>query len=143
MRGAKGFTLIEVMITVAIVAILASIAWPSYQNYLQRSRRSEAQTLMLTVVNRQQQYLLDARQYTDVIGAGGLGISSQGWDCSANGAKTCSNLYYDVTVALVAGPPPQFTVTGTAKGGQAVDGVLNYASTGTKSRMVSSVDKGW
>lgn len=143
MRSAKGFTLIEVMIVVVIIGILASVAWPSYQSYLQRSRRAEAQTLMLTIVNRQQQFLLDARQYTDVIGAGGLGIATQGWDCTGNGSKTCSNAYYDVTVALDAGPPPGFTVTGTAKGTQTTDGVLNYVNTGIKSRVVSGVDKGW
>jgi|SRR5688500_1585772 len=145
MRRAAGFTLIEVMITVAIVAILASIAWPSYQGYLQRSRRSEAQSLMLSIVNKEQQYLLDARQYTDVIGAGGLGIASQGWDCTVNGAKTCSNTFYDVVVTLQAGPPPAFTVTGTPKvsSTQNGDGTLNFASSGVKTRMVSSVDKGW
>ena len=143
MRRAKGFTLIEVMITVVIVAILASVAWPSYQSYLQRSRRSEAQQLMLSIVNKEQQYLLDARQYTDVIGAGGLGISTQGWDCTVNGAKTCSNMYYDVVVALQPGPPPAFTVTGSPKITQGVDGTLNFASSGAKTRMVSGVDKGW
>jgi type IV pilus assembly protein PilE len=143
MRRAAGFTLIELMITVAIVAILASIAWPSYQSYLQRSRRSEAQQLMLTIVNRQQHYLLDARQYTDVLGAAGLGVATDGWDCTGDSGKTCANTFYDVEVTLNAGPPPSFTVTGTAKGTQASDGVLNIASTGTKSRMVSGVDKGW
>ena len=143
MYRARGFTLIEVMIVVAIVAILASVAWPSYQSYLQRSRRSEAQTLMLTIVNKQQHYHLDARQYTDVIGAGGLGISTQGWDCTADAAKTCKNTYYDVTVTLDAGPPPGFTVSAAPKGTQTTDGSLSYVSTGTKARMVSGVDKGW
>jgi type IV pilus assembly protein PilE len=143
MQQAKGFTLIELMITVVIVAILASVALPSYQSYLQRSRRSEAQQMMLSIVNRQQQYLLDARQYTDVIGAGGLGIATQGWDCTLDAAKTCSNAYYDVTVTLNAGPPPTFSVTGTPKITQSADGTLTFLSTGGKTRMVSGVDKGW
>jgi type IV pilus assembly protein PilE len=145
MRQAKGFTLIELMITVVIVAILASAAWPSYQGYVQRTRRAEAQTLMLEVVNKEQQYLLDARQYTDVLGVGGLAITQQGWDCTQNANKRCANAFYDVTVTLNAGPPPSFTVTGTPKlaSTQNGDGTLTFVSTGGKTRMVSGVDKGW
>jgi len=143
MRAARGFTLIELMIAVVIVAILAAVAWPSYQAYVQRGKRSEAQQLMLSIVNREQQFLLDARQYTDVLGAGGLGLTSQQWDCTGNANKTCSNPAYDITVALVAGPPPAFTVTGTPKGNQAEDGVLTMTSAGQKSRVVGGVDKGW
>lgn len=138
-----GFTLIELMIVVVVIGILASIAWPSYQEYLKRSRRSDAQTLMLSISSKQQQYMLDARQYTDTVGAGGLSISSQGWNCGANGNKTCSNAYYDVSVTLQAGPPPGFTVVGTPKDTQVSDGILSYAHTGTKTRMVSGTDKGW
>jgi type IV pilus assembly protein PilE len=145
MRKARGFTLIELMITVVIVAILASVAWPSYQNYLKRSRRAEAQSLMLAIVNKEQQYLLDARQYTDVLGAGGLAIAQQGWDCTLNTSKTCANAFYDITVTLNAGPPPSFTVAGTPKvaSNQNGDGTLTFVSTGGKTRMVSGVDKGW
>jgi len=145
MRKARGFTLIELMITVVIVAILASVAWPSYQSYVQRSRRADAQSLMLAIVNKEQQYLLDARQYTDVLGAGGLAIAQQGWDCTQNASKTCANAFYDITVTLNAGPPPFFTVTGTPKaaGNQTVDGTLTFVSTGGKTRMVGGVDKGW
>ncbi|NCC41543.1 MAG: prepilin-type N-terminal cleavage/methylation domain-containing protein [Gammaproteobacteria bacterium] len=59
----SGFTLIELMITVAIVGILASIAYPSYQQYTTRASRSEAQQFMLEVSNRQELYLLNNRRY--------------------------------------------------------------------------------
>jgi type IV pilus assembly protein PilE len=43
----KGFTLIEVMIVVAIVGILAAVAYPSYQDHVRKSRRAEAQSALM------------------------------------------------------------------------------------------------
>ena len=143
MRGSKGFTLIELMIVVVIIGILASIAWPSYQEYIKRSRRSDAQSLMLSISSKQQQFMLDRRQYTDLVGAGGLNISTQGWNCTVDTNKTCANGSYNVKVDLVAGPPPSFNVVGTPTGSQAGDGTLNYSGSGAKSRMVGTTDKGW
>lgn len=48
-RGSRGFTLIELMITVAIIGILASIAYPGYQRYVQDARRAEAKSALLEV----------------------------------------------------------------------------------------------
>src|SRR6266704_1318683 len=60
---ASGFTLIEVMIVVAVVAILTTVALPSYSNYLARVNRSAAEQFMLDVANRQEQFLLDQHAY--------------------------------------------------------------------------------
>lgn len=62
-RSNRGFTLIEVMIVVVIVAILASVAFPSYQAYVDRSNRLAAQQFMLEVANRAEEYRLDRRVY--------------------------------------------------------------------------------
>jgi type IV pilus assembly protein PilE len=59
----KGFTLIEVMITVAIVGILASIAYPSYTDFILRSNRAEAQRELLRFANAQEQVFSDRRKY--------------------------------------------------------------------------------
>ena len=58
-----GFTLIEVMITVAVIAILAAIALPSYIDYITRSKLVEAKTNLSDMRTRLEQYFLDNRSY--------------------------------------------------------------------------------
>ena len=135
MKKHLGFTLIELMIVITILAILASVGYPAYQNQMRKGRRSEAQQLMLDVANRQEQYLLDARQYADEFTD--LGISSDSFSCTAS---TCSNSYYDVTMTESDGPPPTFTITATAKGAQTEDGNMTLNNTGAKTLDGSS---GW
>jgi type IV pilus assembly protein PilE len=65
MKINKGFTLIELMITIAIIGILAAIAYPSYTIYVAESARAEAHTSLLRASNLQEQYYLDNRGYTE------------------------------------------------------------------------------
>jgi type IV pilus assembly protein PilE len=62
-----GFTLIELMISVAIVGILAAVAFPSYTRYVVKGNRSAAQGFMFSLANKQEQYLLDNRQITTTV----------------------------------------------------------------------------
>src|SRR5260370_36425527 len=59
----RGFTLIELMIAVAIVAIIAMIAIPSYTAQIVKGRRSAAEAFLMDIAQREQQYLLDVRGY--------------------------------------------------------------------------------
>lgn len=54
--GENGFTLIELMITVACVAILAAIAYPNYSEYMLRARRTDAKNALLEVAGRQERF---------------------------------------------------------------------------------------
>lgn len=64
-RRRNGFTLMEVLITVAIVGILGAVAYPSYSNYVIKSKRAEPQKELLQLANLMEQYYIDQRTYTD------------------------------------------------------------------------------
>lgn len=74
-RRMTGFTLIEVMITVAIIGILSAVALPSYQSYIQKSRRTEARTILMDAASKQEQYILNFRTYTTSMTALGYAAS--------------------------------------------------------------------
>lgn len=59
----RGFTLVELLVTVAIVAILFAIALPGYSYFMKKSRRGDAEASMMDIAQREQQYLNDVRAY--------------------------------------------------------------------------------
>jgi len=142
-RRANGFSLIELMVVVAVVSILAMVAIPSYQNYNKKANRSQASQMLLAIQSREEQYLLDARAYTNVLGSSGLNIVQDQWSCSPGTATTCTNNFYTVSVTVVAGTPPSYTVTAVPIAGkyQESDGTLTLTSAGVRSR--SAGDGKW
>jgi len=119
MRKQNGFSLIELLIVIVIVGILAGIALPSYRQYVIRSNRRAAQTSMVDILSREQQYFAANRAFAD---DGDLGYVLPD-DVSEN---------YTFDIDLDAGPPPTFTITFTPIGGQAGDGDLTLNAEGEK-----------
>lgn len=123
MRNLRGFTLIELMISVAIVGVLVAIAYPSYTNSLIKGNRANAKSFLLEVAQKQQQFLLDNRAY--------------GTDAEIKALlaepKEFTN-FYTLTVTPIPGPPPGFTAKATpiASKRQAPDGWLQIDNTGKK-----------
>ena len=109
MRGKEGVTLIEVMIVVAIVGLLAAIAIPAYDNYITRSRRSDAFTALETIRAAQEMYRAERGFYSGAIGS--LSGCSTGM---AGDNYTIENLNR-------GNPPTTYTIEATAKNKQAGD----------------------
>ena len=120
----SGFTLVELMIVVTVIAIISAIALPFYRNYIIKSHRTAVQSFMLSIASREEQYFLDAQQYISTLGSGGLNLSTPN---EVTG-------YYTVSVTLNAGPPPGYTITSAPVAGstQASDGTLTLDNTGAK-----------
>jgi len=137
MKKALGFTLIEIIVVVAVIGILAAIAIPSYQQHLRKGRRANAEAFLSDVASRQQQYLLDARGYA----LGATAIADLGM-----GLPNDVSNFYTVTVTPAAATvPPTFKATATpfAGGVQEPDGVLAIDESGAKTRFIGGTDHGW
>lgn len=104
-----GFTLIELMITVAVVAILSAIAYPSYQEYVLRSRRVEAQSLLGEAAARQERWRAQNGGYTSSV----ANLRLPRGDKSENG-------HYTLTMATAANDGG-YTLKATRTGRQASD----------------------
>jgi type IV pilus assembly protein PilE len=116
-QRAAGFTLAELMITVAIAALLLVVAVPSYQAQVQKSRRTEARTALLDLAGREERWFSSNNAYTNV--PANLGYLS---------FTPVGSGYYNVAIVVVAAnpanvPPTQagYTITATPIGIQAQD----------------------
>jgi type IV pilus assembly protein PilE len=69
MRRISGMTLIELMMVLAIIAIIIAVALPSYQRYQVRGIRSQGQQFLMDLAQAQEQFFLDQRQYATDLGA--------------------------------------------------------------------------
>ncbi len=82
----SGFTLIEVMITIVIVAILMSVALPSYRSSVLKAKRSAAKTILTSIASKQETYRMDNKTYADT-------FAKLGYDAALSAAA--SKLYVD------------------------------------------------
>jgi type IV pilus assembly protein PilE len=127
-RSTAGFTLIEVLVVSILVAIIAAIALPVYQQQMREARRTEARRMLLDVMNREHRFFADNSFYTTSITTS-LNFSPAE---SENGHYDLSAQGYQTTLAV---GPMLVILTATPQGAQAVDtdcATLTLSTTGAK-----------
>ena len=129
----KGFTLIEVLITVAIIGILGAIAYPSYSTFVTKSNRAEPQKELLELANLMEQYFIDHRTYTNKLTL--LGKSADSYDTDSG----------NYTISVSASDTTTFTINAAIKTGssQASDSTCSSMSVNNTGKKKATSNSCW
>lgn len=123
----KGFTLIELMIAIAIIGILATIAYPAYQGYITRTKRSDAKVALLALQQAQEKYRANCATYADRLSPNTpqtrtcVAGSATAGDHDLDSPLTSSKGYYTVAINANNTSATSYRITATATGEQAND----------------------
>jgi type IV pilus assembly protein PilE len=129
----KGFTLIEVMIVVAILAILSAVAIPAYKYYITRGNRANARTAIQNTAQQEERYFTQNNTYLSVPAGS---TTTSGWVNYVG--NTYATRTHDLTVTVVAGSTTlanSFTISAAPTNGfsDALCGTISLTSTGLQS----------
>ena len=129
-----GFTLIELMVVVAVIGILAAVAYPAYTQQIRKGHRADAKTAVLDMAAREEKFFAINNAYTDVGDATGLNYGISG----ALSVPVTSNggTYYNLTVSASS---TDYTIKATPTGSQTSDPCYTYqlTSNGVQSNLVA------
>lgn len=140
MRVHKGFSLIELMVVVFIVGVLSAIAIPSYQDYVTRSKMTEAISNLSDGRVRMEQWYQDNRTYIGAFGVAGVG------GCAVGGAPIVfgRTQYFTYTCAATALPDTYtLTATGIAPDVAGISLSVNQLNVRTSAVNAAAILRGW
>lgn len=129
----SGFTLIELMITVAIVAILAAVAYPSYREYIERSRRSEAQALLMEAAQWMERFYAENYRYDE--NTAGVAVATLFGARFVQSPRSGSAMY---TFSVPTATQTAFVVRATRSGSMTGNKCGNFEITNTGVRQLQA-----
>jgi len=124
-----GFTLIELMIVVAIIGIIAALAYPSYQDQIKKARRADAQGVLMSFANTMERYYTENNTYTGA-GTGTPPDTGAPTIFETEAPLDGDTKYYDLTIKTASATA--YTLCADPKGTQNGDGGLSVDSTGNR-----------
>jgi type IV pilus assembly protein PilE len=120
----RGFTLLELMITVAIIGILAAIAYPSYIESIRKSNRADAKSTMMQVANQEERYYTENNVYGTITAIGNATdpLPSQSARHNIKVVTANAGATYTITATPVQADPTcgNLTITNTGATGSSV-----------------------
>ena len=134
----RGLTLVELMVVVAVMAIIATVAYPLYTAQVQKSRRADAKVALQTIALAQERHFTINGEYAAGLGALQVSTAIQGGDSDEG--------YYTLTLTRSGTDNEQFSVTATRAGAQASDdGCVTFTidQTGAKTATGSTAANCW
>ena len=133
-RDESGFTLVELMIVVAIIGIITAIAYPSYQNLVNGSYRSTAQSDLLGLASAMERHYSATFSYEGAAASGGTPGSPTVFKTYSPSSEPVANKRYDLTIVSVGtnGTDFQIKATPVTSSQSKDDGSLFYFSDGRK-----------
>jgi len=148
-RRADGFTLVELMVVIVIATILLTIAIPSYQSQIRKSRRTEARTALLDLASREERYFSANNNYTKLQLP--LGYSTDATATFDSPGVSVGSGYYTVIITVTTGDPatstqPGYSIKATAVNAQASDtqcATFTVDQSGTQSSTSAAASTCW
>ena len=126
-RTQRGFTLIELMIVVAVIGILGSIAYPSYAEYVARSRRATMTTALMQGQQWMERFYTENFSYYKVRGSTATIDDVFPADLKQSPKPGEGSVLYRITATVAASSPEAYTLKATRAGGMASDRCGDYA----------------
>lgn len=133
-RRSRGFSLIEIAVVVAISGILASVAYPSYQNQVRNSRRADAQSVLMQAAEFLERHYTENLRYDASATGTAVALPAALSEAPREGATK----YY--TVSLESVTPSTYLLRAVPKGAQASDscGTLKLDNVGAKTAVLAT-----